>query len=71
MYYIDTEPLTVHIFKYQREELTNLQKSILIDYEIRIPLSELVRQALKVGLPSICGEKQSILKEMENRRCLN
>ncbi|MGB9937307.1 MAG: hypothetical protein ACPK7O_06265 [Methanobacterium sp.] len=62
MQYIDTKPLTMHLLTNQREELTNLQKDMLNIYKVKIPISELVRQALKVGLPIIRENKEEILK---------
>lgn len=53
MKYIETEPLHVHIIPKQRQELDRIKKEILQDYNIKIPISELARQVLKVGIPIV------------------
>jgi hypothetical protein len=53
MKYILTEPLHVHIIPKQREELDRIKKEILEDHNVKIPISELARQALKEGIPII------------------
>lgn len=62
MKYIETVPLTVHLYPKQREALEGLQNEIKKEYNIKIPLSELVREALTHGLPLVMKDKGFILE---------
>lgn len=61
MKYIETVPLMVHIYPKQRKTLEKLQTEIKEEYNIKIPLSELVREALNRGLPHLLDSKDFIL----------
>lgn len=66
MHYIDTKPLTMHLLRNQRVQLTKLQKNMQKKYKIKIPLSELVRQALEIGLPVITENEDKIINLIKN-----
>lgn len=53
MRYIETKTLNCQIYAVQREELDRIKSEIESEYNIKIPLSELVRRALDVGIPAI------------------
>ena len=53
MRYIETSTLNCQIYPGQRRELERLKAQIEQDYDIKIPISELVRRALDVGIPAI------------------
>lgn len=62
--YIDTVPLMVHIYPKQRKTLEKLQTEIKEEYNIKIPLSELVREALIRVLPLLLDNTDFILERM-------
>lgn len=62
MKYIETVPLTVHLYPKQREALNKLQDEIKKEYNVKVPLSELVREALDHGLPQVVKNKDFILE---------
>jgi hypothetical protein len=62
--YIETVPLMVHIYPKQRKTLEKLQSDIKEEYNIKIPLSELVREALNQGLPHLLDNKDFILQRI-------
>lgn len=62
MKYIETVPLTVHLYPRQREALEGLQNEIQKEYNIKMPLSELVREALNHGLPLVMEDRDFILE---------
>lgn len=64
MKYIETVPLMVHIYPKQRKTLEKLQTEIKEEYNIKIPLSELVREALIRGLPFLLDNTDFILERM-------
>ncbi|KAF5032651.1 MAG: hypothetical protein KO318_06060 [Methanobacterium sp.] len=64
MKYIETVPLMVHIYPKQRKTLEKLQSDIKEEYNIKIPLSELVREALNQGLPHLLDNKDFILQRI-------
>lgn len=64
MKYIETVPLMVHIYPKQRKTLEKLQTEIKEEYNIKIPLSELVREALNQGLPHLLDNKDFILQRI-------
>lgn len=64
MKYIETVPLMVHIYPKQRKALEKLQTEIKEEYNIKIPLSELVREALIRGLPFLLDNTDFILERM-------
>ena len=64
MKYIETVPLMVHIYPKQRKILEKLQTEIKEEYNIKIPLSELVREALIRGLPFLLANTDFILERM-------
>lgn len=53
MIYIKTEPLNAYIFPQQKETLKRIQSEIFEKYKVKIPISELVRQALEHGIPAV------------------
>jgi|GEM_PF-1885879 hypothetical protein len=53
MRYIETKTLNVQIYASQRKKLDVIKSEIENEYNIKIPLSEVVRQALEVGIPAI------------------
>lgn len=64
MRYIETVPLTVHLYPKQRGALEKLQNEIQREYNVKIPLSELIRVALNYGLPQVMGDKDFILERI-------
>lgn len=64
MKYIDTVPLMGHIYPKQRKTLEKLQTEIKEEYNIKIPLSELVREALIRVLPLLLDNTDFILERM-------
>jgi hypothetical protein len=60
--YIETVQLTVYLYHKQRKALEELQDEIKKEYNIKIPLSELVREALNQGLPLVLKNKDFILE---------
>lgn len=64
MKYIETVPLTVHLYPKQRGALEKLQNEIQREYNIKIPLSELIRVALNYGLPQVMEDKDFILERI-------
>jgi len=62
--YIDTVPLMGHIYPKQRKTLEKLQTEIKEEYNIKIPLSELVREALIRVLPLLLDNTDFILERM-------
>jgi hypothetical protein len=64
MKYIETVPLTVHLYTKQRGALEKLQNEIQREYNIKIPLSELIRVALNYGLPQVMKDKDFILERI-------
>ena len=53
MRYIETKTLNVQIYASQRKKLDVIKSEIENEYNIKIQLSEVVRQALEVGIPAI------------------
>ncbi len=51
--HLNTTTLNCQIYAIQREKLDKLKSEIESEYNIKIPLSELVRRALDVGIPAI------------------
>lgn len=64
MRYIETVPLTVHLYPKQRGALEKLQNEIQREYNIKIPLSELIRVALNYGLPQVMEDNDFILERI-------
>lgn len=62
MKYIETTPLTVHLYPKQRKALERLQDEIKKEYNLKIPLSAIVREALIHGLPLVLKDKDFILE---------
>ena len=56
MRYIETKTLNCQIYAVQREELDRIKSEIESEYNIKIPISELVRRALDVGLPAVAAD---------------
>lgn len=65
MKYLNTVPLTVHIYIKQREALEKLQYEIKREYNIKIPLTELIRESLERGLPLLIDDKKFIMERIE------
>lgn len=57
MRYIETKTLNCQIYALQREELDRIKSEIESEYNIKIPLSELVRRALDVGIPAVDADR--------------
>jgi len=53
MRYIECTTLNCQIYASQRAELNRIKFEIESEFNIKISLSELVRQALEVGIPVI------------------
>lgn len=53
MKYIECTTLNCKIYISQRKELNRIKSEIESDYNMKIPLSELVRRALEVGIPAV------------------
>ena len=56
MRYMNTTTLNCQIYAVQRDKLQDLKNEIENEYNIKIPLSELVRRALDVGIPAIAED---------------
>lgn len=56
MRYLSTTPLNCQIYSVQRERLEQIKKEVENEYNIKIPLSEIVRRALDVGIPAISAD---------------
>lgn len=65
MKYLNTVPLTVHIYPKQRELLEKLQYEIKKEYRVKIPLTELVRESLERGIPKLLDDPGFILEVMK------
>ena len=65
MKYLNTVPLTVHLYPKQREILEKLQYEIKKEYKVKIPLTELVRVSLERGIPQVLHDKSFILERIE------
>jgi len=57
MRYIETKTLNCQIYAVQRRELDRIKSEIESEYNIKIPLSELVRRALDVGIPAVDSDR--------------
>lgn len=53
MRYIDTVILHTYIYSKQKKYLEKIQSELEKEYLIKIPISELVRQALEFGIPEV------------------
>ena len=62
MRYIECETLNCQIYASQREKLNRIKLEIESEYNIKIPLSELVRRALEVGIPSIDNDRTFVIE---------
>ena len=62
MKYIECSTLNCQIYASQREELNIIKSEIERDYNIKIPLSELVRRALAVGIPAVNKDRTFALE---------
>lgn len=62
MRYIETSTLNCQIYPGQRRELERLKAQIEQDYDIKIPISELVRRALDVGLPAVAADTSFVIE---------
>lgn len=69
MRYIHTEPLNAYIFTQQKESLIRIQTEIMEKYKIKIPLSELVRQALEQGIPAVDKNRAFIQDLISEKGC--
>ena len=54
--------LNCKIYTSQREELNRIKLEIESDYNMKIPLSELVRRALEVGIPAVSKDRTFALE---------
>jgi CYTH domain-containing protein len=52
-YIVDTSTLNVQIYASQRDHLDRIKREIEDEYNVKIPLSELVRRALEYGIPVV------------------
>lgn len=64
MKYIETVPLTVHLYPKQREIIEKLQYEIKKEYQVKLPLTELVRIGLERGLPLLLEDTNFILERI-------
>ena len=64
MKYIETVPLSVHLYPKQREQLDKLQHEIKKEYGIKLPLTELVRIGLEKGLPLLLEDNSFMLERI-------
>lgn len=62
MKYVFTKPTTVHITTEQRNKLELIKKDIENEFNIKIPLTEIIRQALEKGIPLIKDDRTFIFK---------
>jgi hypothetical protein len=62
MKYIYTKPTTVHITTEQRETLEEIKRDIELEFNIKIPLTEIIRQALEKGIPLIRNDRSFIFE---------
>lgn len=62
MKYIYTKPMTVHITTEQRAKLEEIKKNVEMEFDIKIPLTEIIRQALNKGIPLIKDDRSFIFK---------
>jgi len=62
MKYIECTTLNCQIYASQREKLNRIKSEIERDYKIKIPLSELVRRALEVGIPAINKNRNFVIE---------
>lgn len=62
MRYIETKTLNCQIYAVQREELDRIKSEIESEYNIKIPLSELVRRALDVGIPAVDSDRSFVIE---------
>lgn len=62
MIYIKTKPLNVYVFHKQIKDLKRIQFEINREYNIKIPISELVRQALEHGIPAVDQNRSFVLE---------
>lgn len=62
MRYIKCETLNCQIYASQREELNRIKSEIESEYNIKIPLSELVRRALEMGIPAINNDRTFVIE---------
>lgn len=58
----------VHVFVEQKDKLKNIQSEIFEEYEIKIPISELVRLALEYGIPEIDQDRSFINQHLNFQR---
>ena len=62
MRYIECATLNCQIYASQRKELNRIKSEIETDYDMKIPLSELVRRALEVGIPTINKNRNFVIE---------
>lgn len=62
MRYIETKTLNCQIYAVQRRELDRIKSEIESEYNIKIPLSELVRRALDVGIPAVDSDRSFVIE---------
>lgn len=62
MKYIYTKPTTVHITTEQRTKLEEIKKNVEREFDIKIPLTEIIRQALEKGIPLIKDDRSFIFR---------
>lgn len=62
MKYIENTTLNCKIYTSQRKELNRIKSEIELDYNMKIPLSELVRRALEVGIPAVNKDRTFVIE---------
>jgi hypothetical protein len=62
MKYIECTTLNCKIYISQRKELNRIKSEIESDYNMKIPLSELVRRALEVGIPAVNKDRTFVIE---------
>jgi hypothetical protein len=63
-YLTDTERLNCNIYTNQKKTLQKVKVEILKEHDIKVPISELVRRALEIGIPAI-EKDQSFVMELK------
>lgn len=68
MRYLTSEPLTVHVFVEQKDKLKNIQSELFEKYEVKLPISELVRLALEYGIPKIDEDRSFVNQHLNFKK---
>lgn len=63
MKYINTTPVTAHLRDDQREILEKIRNKAEMVNEVKIPLTEIIRQVIDKGISSIKEDKEIIFQK--------